>query len=291
MLTSVCLMAALLAPAADAVAPVRPVHRLWAADAPGAKGTTPADIPTLTVYAPEKPNGTAVVVCPGGGYGGLAMDHEGKQIGEWLTARGVTAFVLVYRHAPKYAEPTPKLDVQRAIRWVRSHAKEYSVTESRVGVWGFSAGGHLASTAATHFDAGDPKADDLIDRQSSRPDFAILAYPVISMEDGQTHGGSKRNLLGMKPTPEKIKEYNNHQRVTANTPPTFLFHTTEDKAVLPINSILFYTACVEHKVPVELHIYEKGAHGVGLAQRDPVLRTWSDRLDAWLGTRGFLPKN
>src|SRR5262249_55694631 len=227
--------------------------------------------PTLTVFKPaaEKANGTGVVICPGGGYGFLAVDHEGKQVAEWLNERGVAAFMLKYRivagrDRPGPLHPAPKLDVQRAIRLVRANAKNYEIDPKRIGVWGFSAGGHLASTAATHFDTGLLDARDAIEKESCRPDFAILAYPVISMKDGVTHTGSRRNLIGTTPDPKLIDFYSNELNVTKDTPPTFLFHTDADTAVLPENSILFYQALKKHKVPAELHIFEKGIHGVGL---------------------------
>ncbi|HEV8061484.1 MAG TPA: alpha/beta hydrolase, partial [Gemmataceae bacterium] len=260
---------------------------------PGAVGEEPADKPQITIYSPpaDKANGAAMVVCPGGGYAHLAMDHEGKQIAAWLNKHGVKAFVLQYRLAPGYHQPSPMLDVQRAIRTVRAHAAEWGVDPKRVGVWGFSAGGHLASTAGTHFDDGKAEADDPIDRVSCRPDIMILAYPVISMEPGVTHGGSRNNLLGREPDAKLVAFYCNDKQVTAKTPPTFLFHTSADTAVFPENSIRFYQALLKNKVPCELHIYEKGQHGVGLASADPVLSSWSDRLAAWLEVRGFFRKS
>lgn len=267
------------------------VIRLWEGNAPGAVGEDPEkDIPTLTFSpAPEDTaNGCAVVVCPGGGYGHLAVGHEGTDIAAWLNKQGVSAFVLRYRIAPQYHEPAPMLDVQRAIRLVRSRAEEFGVDPKRIGVWGFSAGGHLASTAATHFDSGKADAADPIDRVSCRPDFAILAYPVISMEPPVTHNGSRRNLLGENPDPEKVAFYDNHTQVTAETPPTFLFHTSEDKAVPVENALLFYGACIKAGVPAELHVYERGRHGVGLAPDDPVLSTWSARLADWMKIHHFL---
>lgn len=265
-----------------------PTVRLWDGPAPRATGDSAADVPTLTLYAPKTVTGTAVVVCPGGGYGALAKDHEGKQIGEWLAARGVTAAVLTYRHAPRYADPVPMLDAQRAIRWVRAKSAEFGLDAKRVGVWGFSAGGHLASTVATHFDDGDAGAKDPVERASCRPDFAILAYPVISMEPGTTHAGSRKNLLGETPDPARVAFYNNHERVTDKTPPTFLFHTGEDTAVLPINSVLFYQACLKHRVPAEIHVYGRGGHGVGLARGLPGTDAWPAALEAWLRGRGLL---
>jgi acetyl esterase/lipase len=257
---------------------------LWPAGAPGALGTEAADKPTLTVFLPPaaKANGQAVVVCPGGGYGGLAVSHEGQDIGRWLNSQGVTAFMLKYRIAPRYHHPAPLQDAQRALRTVRARAKEWSVDPRRIGIWGFSAGGHLASTLGTHFDDGKPDADDPIERVSCRPDFLILAYPVITLEPPYAHMGSRNNLLGNQPDPKLVDTLSNHKQVTAQTPPTFLFHTDADKGVVPENSVLFYLALKKHKIPAELHIYEKGPHGVGLALKDPVLSTWPARLAAWL---------
>lgn len=274
---------------------------LWPGKAPLAVGDSDADKPELNVYKPEKPNGTAVVVCPGGGYGFLANDHEGKQVAEFLTKNGVTAFVLKYRivmkDRPGPLMEAPLLDAQRAIRTVRAKAKDYGIDPKKVGIWGFSAGGHLASTAATHFDNGLLKDGDDIDKKSCRPDFAILAYPVISMEDGVTHGGSKKNLLGDKPEAKLVELYSNEKQVTKDTPPVFIFHTSEDKAVLPENAVRFYLACKTAKVPVEMHIYEKGRHGVGLGS-DPKwtggeksVATWTDRLLDWMKNRELLGKS
>jgi acetyl esterase/lipase len=266
--------------------------RLWEGTAPASVGAPEKNIPTLTAFVPEKPNGTAIVVCPGGGYGGLAVGHEGKDVAAWLNKRGVTAFMLKYRivqrDRPGPLQPAPMLDVQRAIRYVRAHAKDYGIDLKRVGIWGFSAGGHLASTAATHFDAGKTDGDD-IDKQSCRPDFAILSYPVITMGKG-THGGSKNNLIGANPDDKLMDFYSNDKQVTKETPPTFLFHTAEDKAVPIENSRLFAEACKKNGVPVELVTYEKGQHGVGLAPNDPILKHWPEKLETWLKERGVLPE-
>ncbi len=265
---------------------------LWPAGAPGAVGAEDADRPTLTAYLPppEKALDTGVVVCPGGGYATLAMDHEGRQVAQWLNALGVAAFVLKYRHAPRYRHPAPLQDAQRALRLVRSRAAEFGVVPDRIGIWGFSAGGHLASTAATHFDEGNPAADDPIERVGSRPDFLILAYPVISFTTEYVHKGSRRNLLGDNPDPALLESLSNEKQVNARTPPTFLFHTTEDKGVPPENSILFYLALRKAGVPAEMHIYERGRHGVGLAPSDPVLSSWPGRLADWLRLRGLLTR-
>lgn len=266
------------------------VELLWPKGAPGALGTEKADQPAVTIYLPaeDKATGTAVVVCPGGGYGTLADDHEGKQPAEWLIKHGVAAFVLRYRIAPRYHHPAPMQDVQRAIRLVRARAGEWGIDPHKIGVWGFSAGGHLASTAATHFDEGKPDAEDPLDRASCRPDFAILCYPVITMEPPFTHMGSRKNLLGNSPDADLVASLCNEKQVTKKTPPTFLFHTTADTAVVPENSALFYLALRKAGVPAEMHVYENGPHGVGLAQRDPVLSSWTDRLAAWMKSRKLL---
>jgi acetyl esterase/lipase len=263
---------------------------LWPGGAPGAVGDEEADRPTLTVYLPpaERAVPTGVVVCPGGGYAKLAMDHEGRQVAEWLNSLGVAAFVLKYRLGPRYRHPAPLEDAKRALRLVRSRAGEFRIAPDRIGVWGFSAGGHLASTLATHFDAGNPAAADPIERVSCRPDFAILAYPVISFATEYAHKGSRRNLLGDNPDPALVENLSNEKQVTAQTPPTFLFHTNEDQGVPAENSVLFYLALRRAGVPAELHIYERGRHGVGLAPNDSVLSSWPQRLADWLRVRGLL---
>jgi len=263
---------------------------LWPEGAPGAVGNEDADRPTLTVYLPpaDRAVPTGVVVCPGGGYAKLAMDHEGRQVAEWLNSLGVAAFVLKYRLGPRYRHPAPLEDAKRALRLVRSRAGEFRIAPDRIGVWGFSAGGHLASTLATHFDAGNPTAADPVERVSCRPDFAILAYPVISFASEYAHKGSRRNLLGDNPDPALVENLSNEKQVTAQTPPTFLFHTNEDQGVPAENSVLFYLALRRAGVPAELHIYERGRHGVGLAPNDPVLSSWPQRLADWLRVRGLL---
>jgi acetyl esterase/lipase len=287
-MNAACLILSLAALGADAGKP-EPLL-LWPKGAPGALGTEDRDKPTLTPYLPpgSKATGTAVVVCPGGGYQGLAMGHEGLDIARWLNERGVAAFVLKYRLGPRYRHPAPLQDAQRALRLVRARAKEWGVDPGRVGIWGFSAGGHLASTASTKFDAGQADADDPIERVSSRPDFSILCYPVITFLPPYAHMGSRRNLLGDKPDDKLVESLCNDTQVTARTPPTFLFHTTGDAGVPPENSVLYYLALRKAKVPAELHIYEKGPHGVGLAAKDPVLSTWPDRLADWMKARGML---
>lgn len=259
---------------------------LWSGPAPGAQGSDEKDIPALTPWIAKNPNGKAIVVCPGGGYGGLAADHEGKQIAQWLNSQGISAFVLRYRLGPKYHHPYMLGDAQRAIRTVRARAAEFHVIPSKIGIMGFSAGGHLSSTAATHFDAGNASAEDVIERASSRPDFAVLAYPVITFtEEAYVHKGSRRNLLGDNPDPKLVENLSNERAVTKETPPCFLFHTDADTGVPPENSVLFYLALRKHGVPAELHIYENGPHGVGLAWSDIALSSWPARLADWLRNR------
>lgn len=263
---------------------------LWANGAPGAQGTADEDKPTLAPYVVPAGRGTgaAVIVCPGGGYEHLSMDKEGDQIARWLNSLGVTAFVLKYRLGPKYHHPVELGDAQRAIRTVRSKAAEYRILPDRVGIMGFSAGGHLASTAGTHFDAGSASAPDPIDHVSSRPDFLVLVYPVISFTTPYVHRGSLRALLGENPDPKLVENLSNELQVTAQTPPTFLFHTTADTTVPSENSALFYMALRKAGVPAEMHIYERGPHGVGLAPTDEALSSWPGRLADWLRVRGLL---
>jgi acetyl esterase/lipase len=266
---------------------------LWSDGAPGALGEAPEDVPALLLYpaTPQRATGCGIVVCPGGGYGGLAMDHEGYQIADWLNQRGITAWILRYRLGPHgYHHPIQRGDVLRAMRVVRHEAPSVGVDPDRIGIWGFSAGGHLASTAATHFDAGDPKAADPIDRLSSRPDFAVLCYPVITLEEPLTHIGSRNNLLGKDRAEDRdlIALLSNERRVTGETPPTFIFHTVEDQAVPVENALKFFSALRAHGVnSSELHVYQTGRHGVGLAHSDPVLNSWPDRLFDWLKVNGF----
>ena len=276
--------------AASLAASAQPTTELlWPQGAPGALGDDEKDKPSLTSYLanPAKAVGTAVIVCPGGGYSGLAMDHEGKQIAEWLNNLGISAYVLKYRLGPRYHHPIELQDAQRAIRMVRARAEDVHVKPGHIGVWGFSAGGHLASTTGTHFDAGDPSAKDRVEQMSSRPDFMVLSYPVISFTEF-VHTGSRRNLLGDNPDPKLVELLSNEKQVTEQTPPTFLFHTDGDTGVRAENSVLFYMALRRAKVPAEMHIYEEGKHGVGLAPLDPTLSSWSGRLAEWFRVRGLL---
>ena len=262
---------------------------LWEQAAPGALGQGDEDKPTLTLYrAYGSGVRSAVIVAPGGAYAHLASNHEGRQVANWLNALGVTAFVLKYRLGPKYHHPIELGDAKRAIRLVRSRAQEFGIAPDRVGMMGFSAGGHLASTAGTHFDNGNSGASDPIDRASSRPDFLILAYPVITLEGPYAHSGSRKNLLGDNPDPKLLEELSNELHVTSQTPPTFLFTTSEDKTVPPENSVNFYLALHKAGVPAELHVFEKGPHGVGLDLSDPALGEWSTLLANWLRERGLV---
>ncbi len=263
---------------------------LWPDGAPGAKGDAPADKPTLTICLPEpeKANGAAVVVCPGGSYSGLATDHEGKQIAAWFNSFGTAAFILEYRHSGRgYGHPAPLDDAQRAIRTVRARAAEFKVNPKHIGIMGFSAGGHLASSAGTHFDAGDANAADPIQRVSCRPDFMILCYAVIAFDEPYTHRGSQNNLLGENADPALMKKMSSEKQVTAETPPTFLFHTDADTGVPAENSVYFYLALRRAGVPAEMHIYRQGPHGVGLNRQPGATATWPERCEDWMREMGF----
>lgn len=248
---------------------------LWSGKAPGAEGETTADVPTLTAYlpAPTRATGAAMVVCPGGGYAMLA-DHEGHPVAQWLAKLGIVGLVLQYRLGPRYRHPIPLTDAARALRTVRARAAEWRIDPGRIGVLGFSAGGHLAATLCTHFGDGDSQAGDPVERFSSRPDLAVLLYPVITMTEPHAHAGSRLNLLGKNPLPELVNFLSLDKQVTRRTPPTFLFHTVSDAAVPVENSLSYAAGLRKAQVDFELHLYQKGAHGVGLAGHDPVLRTW-----------------
>jgi len=266
--------------------------RLWPDSAPGAMGQEDKDQPFVYVWpaAKETANGAAFVVCPGGGYGGLAADHEGTQVAKWFNGLGVSAFVLHYRLGSQgYHYPIQLMDVQRAIRHVRANAAQYGIDPNRIGIVGFSAGGHLCSMAATLFD--EKPADgtnDAVDQVSARPDVAAPTYPVISMIENFRHDGSRKNLLGPNNTAELATQLSTERRVTPKTPPIFLFQTDEDTVVPAENAVSFYLACRKNGVPAELHCYRPGPHGVGLFLGDPVLGSWSGHLRAWLRNQGFL---
>jgi len=273
-------------PVAQTAGPSTDAIKLWPNGAPGAVSSAPEDIPTLTAFFPsQRASGAAVIVCPGGGYTHLA-DHEGRPVAEWLNSIGITAFVLKYRIGPNYHHPAPLQDAARAIRLVRSRAAEWKIDPKRIGILGFSAGGHLASTIGTHFDSGQANASDPIDRASSRPDLMVLIYPVITM--GQfTHSGSRNQLIGTNPSADMVKLLSNEEQVTKETPPTFLVHTANDAAVPVENSLHFVEALRKAGAPFELHIYERGPHGFGLGVDDPILSTWPARCADWLHLQGF----
>ena len=272
-------------------AQTNPVPTLWSGAAPGSLGEGEGHAPTLTVFAApaKKATGAAMVICPGGGYGGLA-EHEGAGYARWLNEAGITAFVLKYRlGSAGYRHPVMLEDAARAMRLVRSKAAEWGIDTNRVGIIGSSAGGHLASTLLTHFDAGQPDASDPVERQSSRPDLGVLCYPVITMGE-LTHKGSRKNLLGTNPPSVLVQLLSNELQVTSNTPPCFVWHTVEDKAVPVENSLQFANALQSHDVKYELHLYEKGGHGMGLGTREwnPEKRhPWVAECERWLREQGF----
>jgi acetyl esterase/lipase len=264
---------------------------LWPDGAPGARGTNANDIPTLTPYLADSTNatGAALVICPGGGYTGLAA-HEGNDYAFWLNQHGVTCFVLKYRLGSHgYHYPAEFQDGTRAVRWVRAHAADYKIDPHRVGIMGSSAGGHLASMVLTHFDAGDTNSPDPIERQGSRPDIGILCYPVITMGE-YTHQGSKANLLGRNPSPELVKYLSSELQVTSSTPPCFIWCTYEDKTVPMENTLMFAEALRKNHVPFALHVYEKGGHGMGLADKPPFAHPhpWAGDCLFWLKAQGFV---
>lgn len=269
-----------------------PEQPLWAEGAPGAQGTTDADVPVIFPYLPEGATDAtpAVIVCPGGGYAGLAMDYEGHEVAQWLAKNGIAGFVLRYRHAPGYHHPTPLMDAQRALRTVRHRAKEWNIATDKVGILGFSAGGHLtASTAALH-EEDIPKGSDAIDQESARPDFACPVYAVISMEEPYGHMGSRKNLLGENPDPALVKLVCLEQQVDAETPPCFIVHTQQDQAVPVENALLFFEALQKVKVPAELHIFTRGKHGLGMGRGDKAFEAWPGLLLEWLRVQGVLPE-
>ncbi|MDR1478497.1 MAG: alpha/beta hydrolase [Planctomycetaceae bacterium] len=260
---------------------------LWENAVPEGEKIRDQDKPKITLFIPKEQNGSAVVICPGGAYSGLAWDWEGTQIAQWFNSKGVTAAVLAYRHARRGGgHPRPLLDVQRALRYLRFNAEKIGIKTDKIGVIGFSAGGHLASTAGTHFEDHAKPVDD-IDKVSSRPDFMILIYPVISFDPKITHGGSRRNLIGNDAPEELVKFYSSEKQVTEKTPLTFIIFTNEDQAVNAENGVEFYLALKRNKVPVEMHIFQKGRHGIGMGNKDQYNK-WTDLCEAWLQNNGIL---
>jgi acetyl esterase/lipase len=286
LLASVVIFSSIIISRAEMQTPIP----LWPEGAPGALGTSSNDIPTLTAYLPDATNatGAAMVICPGGAYQHLAP-HEGNDYALWLNQHGVTCFVLKSRLGPNgYRHPAMLQDAARAVRWVRAHADDYKIDTHRVGIMGSSAGGHLAATLLTHFDAGNSNATDIVERQSSRPDLGILCYAVITMGEF-THKGSHNSLLGTNASPELESELSNELHVTTNTPPCFIWTTFEDKTVPMENSMLFASALRKNHVPFALHIYEKGGHGMGLKDKPPFLHPhpWAADCLFWLNEQKY----
>jgi acetyl esterase/lipase len=258
---------------------------LWMHGAPYAVGNADEDCPAITPYLVEGDNAPAIIICPGGGYGARAY-HEGEPIAQWLNGLGISAFVLRYRVAP-YQYPCALLDVQRAIRTVRFKADTFRINPKKIGVLGFSAGGHLASNAGTSYDKGNGSAEDVIERMSCRPDLLVLCYPVITLTEPFTHKGSRDNLLGKEPGALQGERLSSEQNVTEDTPPTFLWHTSDDAAVPVENSLMFAAALSKHKVSFDLHVYEKGRHGLGLAESEEHTNGWTAACASWLALNGF----
>lgn len=258
-------------------------------------GSTEEDKPSITAYLPSKEiaTGAAVLICPGGGYVALAVDHEGDSVARYYNKLGIAAFVLRYRLGTwdhkKYQHPVPMMDATRAMRYIRSHAKEFNIHPEKLGIMGFSAGGHLASTIGTHFDGGNAKSKDMVEKAGSRPNFMVLVYPVLSMRTKYAFRFSRGVLLGENASQNLIDSLSNEIQVTTLTPPTFMMHANDD-GVLPENSVLFYMALREQNVPAELHIYERGGHGFGLGdpKKDPIISSWPLRLTDWLRNQGLL---
>lgn len=246
--------------------------------------------PTMDLYLPPAggATGAAVVVLPGGGYSNLAMGHEGNDVGQFFVKHNIAAFVVRYRHGPRYRQPIPLLDAQRAIRTVRARAADYRIDPQRIGILGFSAGGHLAASVTTLFNDGPkPGSPDAIDAVSARPDFAILLYPVINMsDDAVTHRGSRSQLTGDDRS--LFERYSMETRVTRETPPVFIVHGSNDRVVPVQNALLFYQACLKNGVPAEMHIYENGPHGFGLGPNDPSLKAWPEAALRWMAGRKLL---
>ena len=275
--------------APDSTLPHGEIQYLWPNGAPGAVGTEEQDKPHLEIFSGfgHAPH-TAVIVCPGGGYTHLAYENEGIRIAEWLNLRGITAFVLTYRLAPRYRYPEPVLDAYRSVRWVRAHAAEYHIDADRIGMWGFSAGGHLVGMVGTRFDDGNPQAADPIDRVSDRPDFVISSYGALSKQPGVSRPGALSALIGDNPSQDLKNEVSPDLHVTSHTPPVFLFATTNDQSVPVLTAVSFYTALVKAGVSAEMHIFEQGPHGTGLGQSYFELEDWPHLLENWLRLNGWI---
>ncbi|MBV8039931.1 alpha/beta hydrolase [Bacteroides sp. AN502] len=255
---------------------------LWPAGAPNSNGLTGTEedleggrvanviTPSITVYKADKPNGVAIIMCPGGGYARLAMNHEGHDMAPWLNAQGITYIVLKYRMPNGHYE-VPLSDAEQAIRLVRQHAKEWNIRPDRIGIMGASAGGHLAASLATLYSSNE-----------TRPDFQVLFYPVISMVPGVTHGGSRQNLLGNNPSQELEDKYTLEKQVNAHTPQAFIMLSADDGAVPPANGIHYFEALLQHQVPATLHVYPTGGHGWGFRDAFTYKRQWTGELEKWL---------
>jgi acetyl esterase/lipase len=291
-------LAAILAPGMRAADPA--IIELWPEGIPGFRADAPQERetpdghvwsvqhPTLTVCLPETQNGTAIIVCPGGSYANLAFEHEGFASAHWLNRLGVTAFILKYR-LKEYGQPAPLRDVLRAIRTVRSRAAQFGVKSDRIGILGYSAGGHLGASAGTLFDAPEGRTGAALDSVSGRPDFMMLIYPVITMEDPYVHGLSRTDLLGEHPTEDVIKRWSLEGQVTKDSPPAFLVAAEDDKTVPVENSLVFYEALRRAGVPAELHVYQRGGHGFGLRPGNGTASDWPARAEEWMRYGGWLP--
>jgi acetyl esterase/lipase len=293
-LTRIITLLALLLPALTLFTlaedpPAKPeVVSLWEGHSPVGDGTFQTEDAQITLYRPAHPNGACFVICPGGGYGTLVMGAEGSGIAQWLNQHGIAGVVLKYR-LPHGNAMVPLLDAQRALRLTRMKAKDWGVDPKRIGIIGFSAGGHLASTADTHFDSGNPQSPDPVEKVSCRPDFAILVYPVITMGE-KGHGGSRKNLLGANPTPETIEKFSNEKQVTPQTPPTFLAHAADDRTVPSENSRMFFEALQASKVPAKFLELPSGGHGLN-GYKGPMWDAWQTQSLEWLAEQKFIPKD
>jgi len=259
---------------------------LWQKPVYASDGVTKTDNAYITCFLPDQPNGTAVIICPGGGYRNLVTGPEGSGIARWLNSHSITGIVLEYR-LPESDAFRPLFDAQRAIRTVRVNAQKWNVDPTKIGIMGFSAGGHLASTAATHFDLGNPSAADPVERVSSRPDFALLIYPVTTMGD-EAHAGSKANLLGQNPDQSLVEHFSNELQITSKTPPTFLAHAVDDKVVSSLNSQMFYDALVAKRIPAKYLELPSGGHGLN-GYKGAMWERWQEQSILWLADQGWMP--